>query len=339
MPLWHDGWLQSFWLKEHTPHNTSFNIFPIKQDLKKGSSFSVTLKTEGKRSFLSLKINGIYRFFLLLFSLVYHLIPSSTLWDLWFASVWTFEIGALFCGFLLFSGNLYTCNHLCVTVHFQTEQISANPRKRPDGTAGKWKGRHEEGNEALISFGSAPNNLSLVFITSLKSQRGSNLNVCFLQTHFLYPDISSFLFFFFLFFSSQSQTAQCRPADARWGFSSLWCNPKNTELPPLRAKLQTESWINPGQKTFSYLFLGTFQLGSSADVTRHNFKPYDKLCSGLFSNVRWVNLNVPRETQQWNKRVMKEWNRKTHNSWSSAQNSAFASGFWGAAGGLGGGLI
>lgn len=287
MPLWHDGWLQSFWLKEHTPHNTSFNILPIKQDLKKGSTPSVTLKTEGKRSFLSVKIDGIYRFFIekqvvlkktflsaLLFSLVYHLIPSSTLWDLWFASVWTFEIGALFCGFLLFSGNLYTCNHLCVTVHFQTEQISANPRKRPDGTAGKWKGWHEEGNEALISFGSAPNNLSLVFITSLKSQRGSNLNVCFLQTHFLYPDISSFLFF--LFFSSQSQTVQCRPADARWGFSSLWRNPKNTELPPLRAKLQTESWINPGQKTFfCLLFLGTFQLGSSADATRHHFRPYN----------------------------------------------------------------
>lgn len=137
----------------------------------------------------------------LLLSLIYYLIPSSALWDLWFASVRTFEIGALFCGFLLFSGNLYTCNHLCVTVHFQTEQISVNPRKRPDGTAGKWKGRHEEGNEALISFGSAPNNLSLVFITSLKSQRGSNLNVCFLQTHFLYPDISSFLFFSLLFFS------------------------------------------------------------------------------------------------------------------------------------------
>lgn len=135
---------------------------------------------------------------MLLFSLVYHLIPSSTLWDLLFASVRAFEIGALFCGFLLFSGNLYTCNHLCVTVHFQTEQISVNPRKRPDGTAGKWKGRHEEGNEALISFGSAPNNLSLVFITSLKSQRGSNLNVCFLQTHFLYPDVSSFFSSFLL---------------------------------------------------------------------------------------------------------------------------------------------
>lgn len=129
----------------------------------------------------------------------------------WFASVWMFGIDGLFCGFLPFSGHLYACNHLCVTVNFQTEQISVNPRKRPDGTTGKWKGRHQEGNEALISFGSAPNNLSLVFITSLKSQRGSSLNVCFLQTHFLYPDISSFLFF--LFFSSQSQTVQCRLAE------------------------------------------------------------------------------------------------------------------------------
>lgn len=53
----------------------------------------------------------------------------------------------------------------------------------------------KEGNEALIVFGSAPRDLSLVFITSAKSQKGSNLYVCFLQAHFLPPDISFFLRF------------------------------------------------------------------------------------------------------------------------------------------------
>lgn len=152
MPLWHDGWLQSFWLKEHTPHNTSFNILPITQDLKKGSTPSVTLKTEGKRSFPSVKIDGIYRFFIekqvvsketflsvLLFSLVYHLIPSSTLWDLWFASAWMFGIGGLFCGFLPFSGHLYACNHSCITVNFQTEQISVNPPEEAGRDDGQMK--------------------------------------------------------------------------------------------------------------------------------------------------------------------------------------------------------
>lgn len=201
----------------------------------------------------------------LLFSSVCHLIPSSALWDLWFASVWMFGIGGLFCGFLPFSGHLYACNHLCVTVNFQTEQISINPRKRPDGTTGKWKGRHEEGNEALISFGSAPNNLSLVFITSLKSQRGSNLNVCFPQTHFLYPDISSFLFF--LLFSSRVRLRSAGPLTLAEGSAHSDVILKTTEL-----HTETELWINPGQKTFVYLlFLGMFQLGSWADVARHNF--------------------------------------------------------------------
>lgn len=50
---------------------------------------------------------------------------------------------------------------------------------------------YKEGNEALIVFGSAPSNLSLAFITSAKSQRGSNCYVCFLRAHFLYPDTSS----------------------------------------------------------------------------------------------------------------------------------------------------
>lgn len=47
--------------------------------------------------------------------------------------------------------------------------------KEKDGK-GKLIGRLEEGNEFLILFGFNLQKLSLAFITSLKSQRGSNLN-------------------------------------------------------------------------------------------------------------------------------------------------------------------
>lgn len=67
-------------------------------------------------------------------------------------------------------------NHLCVTPQFQTETNQhKSPQKRMDENGGKLLDGHEEGNEALILFGSVPNNLSLAIITSLKSQRGSNL--------------------------------------------------------------------------------------------------------------------------------------------------------------------
>ncbi len=64
-------------------------------------------------------------------------------------------------------------------VHHSAVPNRTNQHKSPEEdrrNRDKLIGRHGEGNESLILFGSLPNNLSLTIIASLKSERGSNLN-------------------------------------------------------------------------------------------------------------------------------------------------------------------